>query len=53
LAGTPIPRQRNWLCAPEQAPRLTQALLDRGYSEADIRGILGGNFLRVAETVWK
>jgi len=38
---------------PEEAPHLTQALLDRGYSEADIRGILGGNFLRVAETVWK
>jgi membrane dipeptidase len=38
---------------PEDAPRLTQALLDRGYSDADIRGILGGNFLRVAETVWK
>jgi membrane dipeptidase len=38
---------------PEEAPRLTQALVDRGYSEQDIRGILGGNFLRVAETVWK
>src|SRR5690242_6273405 len=38
---------------PEAAPRLTQALLDRGYGEADIRGILGGNFLRVAQTVWK
>jgi len=38
---------------PEEAPRLTQALLDRGYGDADIRGILGGNFLRVAETVWK
>jgi len=38
---------------PEEAPRLTQALLDRGYGEADVRGILGGNFLRVAETVWK
>jgi len=38
---------------PEEAPRLTQALLDRGYGEQDIRGILGGNFLRVAEAVWK
>lgn len=38
---------------PEEAPRLTQALLDRGYSEQDIRGILGENFKRVAQTVWK
>ncbi|MBI4461970.1 MAG: membrane dipeptidase [Acidobacteria bacterium] len=30
-------------------PRLTQALLDRGYSEADIKKILGGNTLRVTE----
>jgi membrane dipeptidase len=28
-------------------PRITQGLLDRGYSEADIHKILGGNLLRV------
>ena len=28
-------------------PRITQALLDRGYSEKDIHKILGGNLLRV------
>lgn len=28
-------------------PLVTQALLDRGYAEADIRKILGGNLLRV------
>jgi membrane dipeptidase len=28
-------------------PKITQALLDRGYSEADIKKILGGNVLRV------
>jgi membrane dipeptidase len=38
---------------PEAAPRLTQALLDRRYSEEHIRDILGGNFLRVATDVWK
>lgn len=38
---------------PEEAPRLTQALLDRGYGEQDVRGILGENFKRVAQTVWK
>ncbi len=30
-------------------PRITQALLDRGYSETDIPKILGGNTLRVME----
>ena len=37
---------------PEAMPKLTQALLDRGYDEGAVRGILGGNFLRVAEAVW-
>ena len=32
-------------------PRLTDALLKRGYSEGDIEKILGGNFLRVMERV--
>jgi membrane dipeptidase len=39
--------------APEQVPQLTQALLDRGYGETEIRGILGENFLRIARQVWK
>jgi membrane dipeptidase len=28
-------------------PKITQALLDRGYSADDIKKILGGNLLRV------
>jgi membrane dipeptidase len=32
-------------------PKLTQALLDRSYSERDIQKILGGNLLRVMERV--
>ena len=32
-------------------PRITQALLDRGYSEDDIRNILGENTLRVMDEV--
>lgn len=38
---------------PEQFPEFTELLCQRGYSEQIIRGILGGNFLRVAESVWK
>ncbi|MFQ5695627.1 MAG: membrane dipeptidase, partial [Terriglobia bacterium] len=34
-------------------PQITQALLDRGYSEADIRKILGGNTLRILEQAQK
>jgi membrane dipeptidase len=31
-------------------PRITQALLDRGYSDADVLKVLGGNFMRVLES---
>jgi membrane dipeptidase len=32
-------------------PKITQGLLDRGYSPEDIRKILGGNLLRVFREV--
>jgi membrane dipeptidase len=38
--------------SPLQLPELTRELLSRGYPEADIREILGGNFARVARLVW-
>ncbi len=38
---------------PDQLPATTEGLLRLGYGEADIRGILGENFLRVARRVWK
>ena len=38
---------------PEQFPDFTELLYKKGYSEQTIKGILGGNFLRVAEKVWK
>jgi membrane dipeptidase len=38
---------------PEQFPELTDLLLRHRYSEADVRGILGENFLRVARQVWR
>jgi membrane dipeptidase len=38
---------------PEQLPAVTEELLKRGYADATIRGVLGGNLLRVADAVWK
>lgn len=37
---------------PERMPILTEAMVKQGYSDADIRGILGENFLRVAAETW-
>lgn len=38
---------------PEQMPGLTDALLARGYEDEHVRGILGENWLRVADRVWR
>ena len=38
---------------PEELPEVTAGLLELGYSEDDVRAILGGNLLRVAKAVWK
>jgi membrane dipeptidase len=37
---------------PEQLPEIAEGLLRHGYAEADIAGILGGNFIRAAEQTW-
>ena len=36
----------------EQTPQITEALLGLGYSEEDVCGILGGNWMRVLDQVW-
>lgn len=37
---------------PEQIPQIAEQLLRMGYSAEDLRGILGGNHLRIARQVW-
>ena len=41
------------MMAPEQLPEIADALLQKGYSEAATRKILGENHLRIAREVWK
>jgi membrane dipeptidase len=38
---------------PEQMPRLTEVMLQHGYTDDQARGVLGENWLRVAERVWR
>ncbi|MGH6679739.1 MAG: membrane dipeptidase [Bradyrhizobium sp.] len=38
---------------PAHTPLLLSKLLDKGYSADTVKGIMGGNFLRVAEGVWQ
>jgi membrane dipeptidase len=38
---------------PGQLKEITATMLERGFSEAEVRGILGENFLRVTSQVWK
>jgi membrane dipeptidase len=38
---------------PDKYPEIAEGLVKLGYSEADMMKILGGNWLRVAEEVWK
>jgi membrane dipeptidase len=37
---------------PDKLPNLTAALLNRGYSEEDVKNILGKNLIRVFKEVW-
>ncbi len=38
---------------PARLPEVTEGMLKRGYSETEIRGVLGENWMRVARQVWK
>lgn len=37
---------------PEQMPELTELMIKQGYSEKEVRGILGENIMRVAKKIW-
>jgi membrane dipeptidase len=39
--------------SPMMLPKLTEHMLNSGYSAENVRMILGGNWLRVAERVWR
>lgn len=41
------------IAAPEQLPEITEGLLARGWAEADVRKVLGGTMLSLAQKVWK
>ena len=41
------------MAEPECLPRVAELLLQRGYTDRDLRNILGGNLQRVAREVWK
>jgi membrane dipeptidase len=38
---------------PESFPRIAELLLARGWSDADVRKVMGANLVRLAEEVWK
>ena len=41
------------MVAPEQLTAIVETLLARGYSENNLREILGGNWMRVARQSWR
>jgi membrane dipeptidase len=45
-------RMRNFV-QPEQLVELVERMMTAGYTETDIRGILGENYLAVAERIWR
>lgn len=53
----PMARDPAWpgfrYAVPEQLPELTATLLDHGYDEGSIRGILGENIRRICGQVWR
>ncbi len=58
LAGGKLPEDGRYsadmpIVQPEQFPHITEGLLKRGYKDDDILKILGQNWLRICDRVWK
>ncbi|MCL6649328.1 MAG: dipeptidase [Chloroflexi bacterium] len=54
--GGDFPLETYWvtgLSSAAQLPSLTASLLDRGYGEAEVRAVLGENFLRLFRAAWQ
>ena len=49
----PKPRTGSAFAQPEQVAELTELMLRAGYGEEAVRGILGGNWLRLVREVWR
>jgi membrane dipeptidase len=52
-AGIPTDDHLEGFRSMEHLPRVTQGLLDRGYSDTDVQKVIGANFMRVFGAVWK
>ena len=48
ISGTPFN-----IASPRQIQEIAETLLQRNHREAVVKGVLGGNFRRVASEVWK
>ena len=48
-----VTRRRGAFAQPEQVLELVDLMLGAGWSEDDVRGVLGENFARVCEAVWR
>ena len=48
-----IARRRSAFAQPEQVLELVETMLRAGWSDEDVRGVLGENFARVCEAAWK
>ena len=55
LGGRSIGPDWQWVrhFEPLDMPYLTEAMLKHGFSEMEVRGVLGENIMRVAKQVWK
>ena len=47
-----VPGVMDGYCGEPDLPLVTAALLDGGFAEAEVRGILGDNIRRVLKEVW-